>query len=92
MTTWGTFNRMRQPPTRDLRNPGAPVERSREAGIEGFFGELHEAGADVVLRRTVKAVEDLFRFVSDSDAVGHSPRSRLNVYNYTLGYTACGRT
>ena len=59
-----------------LADTGALGERGRETRIKRIMRELTDACSDPALRGPIKTVEQPLRFVGDTDAICHKPRSR----------------
>jgi hypothetical protein len=59
-----------------LSNSGPLGEWRGEAWIEWASGKLPKASANTPFGPPIKAIEDLFGFVRDTDPKTHRPRSR----------------
>jgi len=59
-----------------LADTGALGERGRETRIERVMRELADSCSDPALRWPVETVEQPLRFVGDTNAIYHRPRSR----------------
>jgi len=59
-----------------LANTGTLGERSRKTRIERVMRELADSCPDPAFRGPVETIQQPLRFVSDTDAIYHKPRSR----------------